>query len=51
MTGHGDVKALHGCDGDRRRFGSCRVIFDEDAPTILAISIGRRTTSPDEELG
>ena len=45
MTGHGDVKALQGRDGFRLRIGSYRVIFDEDAATILAIYIGRRTTA------
>ncbi len=45
MTGHGDVKALQGRDGFRLRVGSYRVIFDEDAATILAIYIGRRTTA------
>jgi mRNA-degrading endonuclease RelE of RelBE toxin-antitoxin system len=42
MTGQGDVKALRGRDGYRLRVGSYRVIFDEDATTILAIYIGRR---------
>jgi mRNA interferase RelE/StbE len=45
MSGHGDVKALQGRDGYRLRIGSYRVIFDEDATTILAIYIGRRTTT------
>lgn len=45
MTGQGDVKALRGRDGHRLRVGSYRVIFDEDATTILAIYIGRRATS------
>ena len=45
MTGQGDVKALQGRDGFRLRIGSYRVIFDEDATTILAIYIGRRTTT------
>jgi mRNA interferase RelE/StbE len=44
MTGQGDVKALQGRKGYRLRFGSYRVLFDEDATTILAIYIGRRTT-------
>ena len=44
MTGQGDVKALQGRDGFRLRIGSYRVIFNEDATTILAIYIGRRTT-------
>ena len=45
MTGQGDVKALHGRNGYRLRLGSYRVIFDEDAITILAIYIGRRATT------
>jgi mRNA interferase RelE/StbE len=45
MTVQGDVKALQGRDGYRLRIGSYRVIFDEDATTILAIYIGRRTTT------
>jgi mRNA interferase RelE/StbE len=45
MTGRGDVKPLQGRDGYRLRIGSYRVVFDEDAITILAIYIGRRTTT------
>lgn len=45
MTGRGDVKALQGREGYRLRIGSYRVIFDEDAITILAIYIGRRATA------
>jgi mRNA interferase RelE/StbE len=45
MTGQGNVKALQGRDGYRLRIGSYRVIFDEDAITILAIYIGRRATT------
>jgi len=45
LTGHGDVKALQGRDGYRLRIGGYRVIFDEDAATILAIYVGRRTTT------
>jgi len=45
MTGQGDVKALHGREGYRLRIGHYRVIFDEDATTILAIYIGRRSTT------
>jgi|SRR5579872_5001666 len=44
-TGLGDVKALQGREGFRLRIGSCRVIFDEDATTILAIYVGRRTST------
>ncbi|HEY3847191.1 MAG TPA: type II toxin-antitoxin system RelE/ParE family toxin [Acetobacteraceae bacterium] len=45
MTGQGNVKPLQGRDGYRLRIGSYRVIFDEDATTILAIYIGRRATT------
>ncbi len=45
LTGQGDVKALQGRDGYRLRIGSYRVIFDEDATTILAIYVGRRATT------
>ena len=45
MTGQGDAQPLQGREGDRLRIGSCRVIFDEDAVTILAIYIGRRATT------
>lgn len=45
MTGQGDVKVLQGRNGYRLRLGSYRVIFDEDATTILAIYIGRRATT------
>ncbi len=48
MTGQGDVKALQGRGGYRLRIGGCRVIFDEDASTILAIDIGRRATTTTE---
>ena len=42
MTGEGDVKPLSGRAGFRLRIGNYRIIFDEDASTILAIYIGRR---------
>jgi mRNA interferase RelE/StbE len=45
MTGQGVVRALQGRNGFRLRIGSYRVIFDEDATTILAIHVGRRTTT------
>jgi mRNA interferase RelE/StbE len=45
MTGQVDVKALQGHDGYRLRIGGYRVIFDEDAATILAIYVGRRATT------
>lgn len=45
MTGRGDVKALKGTQGFRLRVGDYRVLFDEDLTTVLAIAIGRRTTT------
>ena len=45
MTGQGDVKPLHGRGGWRLRIGGYRVIFDDDASTILAIYIGRRVST------
>ncbi|WP_316176508.1 MULTISPECIES: plasmid stabilization protein [unclassified Bradyrhizobium] len=45
MTGQGDVKKLSGREGYRLRIGAYRVIFAEDATTILAIYIGRRSTT------
>jgi len=45
ISGEGDVKRLSGRDGFRLRIGRYRVIFDEDASTILAIYIGRRKTT------
>lgn len=45
ISGAGDVKRLQGRDGYRLRIGRYRVIFDEDAATILAIYIGKRETS------
>jgi mRNA interferase RelE/StbE len=45
VSDEGDVKRLSGRDGYRMRVGSYRVIFDEDATTILAIYIGRRATT------
>jgi mRNA interferase RelE/StbE len=45
LTGRGDVKTLRGRSGHRLRIGVYRVIFDEDAMTILAIYIGRRATT------
>jgi mRNA interferase RelE/StbE len=45
LDGTGDVARLSGRDGFRLRIGQYRVIFDEDAQTILAIYIGRRTTT------
>jgi mRNA interferase RelE/StbE len=45
VSGEGDVKRLAGRDGFRLRIGRYRVIFDEDAVTILAIYIGKRETT------
>lgn len=45
ITGQGDVRALQGRPGFRMRVRDYRVIFNEDATTILAIYIGRRTTT------
>jgi mRNA interferase RelE/StbE len=45
ISGSGDVKKLSGRNGFRLRIGRYRVLFDEDATTILAIYIGKRETS------
>ena len=45
IEGRGDVKKLAGREGYRLRVRDCRVIFDDDGVTILAIHIGRRTTT------
>ena len=45
ISGVGDVKKLKGREGYRLRIGQYRVLFDEDQATILAIYIGRRTTT------
>lgn len=45
ITGSGDVKRLVGLDGYRLRIGNYRVIFEQDATTILAIYLGRRSTT------
>lgn len=45
LKGLGDVKALSGRQGYRLRVGAYRILFDEDASTILAIYIGRRQTT------
>lgn len=44
-TGRGDVKKLSGREGYRMRVGAYRILFDEDAVTILAIYFGRRATT------
>ena len=46
IEGRGNVKKkLAGCAGYRLRVRDCRVIFDDDGVTILAIHIGRGTTT------
>jgi mRNA interferase RelE/StbE len=45
IDGVGEVKRLSGRAGYRMRVGSYRVLFDEDATTVLAISIGKRETT------
>ena len=45
MEGRGDVKRLAGREGYRLRIRDYRVIFDDDGATILAIYVGRRTTT------
>lgn len=45
VKGEGDVRMLKGRVGYRMRVGRYRVIFDEDANTILAIYIGKRETT------
>jgi mRNA interferase RelE/StbE len=43
--GQGDVKKLQGTEGYRLRVGDYRVLFAEDEVTILAVYIGRRSTT------
>lgn len=45
VDGTGDVKQLKDRTGYRLRTGRYRVIFDEDANTIIAIYIGKRETT------
>jgi mRNA interferase RelE/StbE len=45
VSGRGDVKRLSGRDGYRLRIGSYRVLFAEDQITILAVYVGRRSTT------
>lgn len=45
VSGRGDVKRMSGRDGYRMRIGRYRVIFDQDAQTVLAICIGKRETT------
>ncbi len=43
--GIGDIKRLQGTAGFRLRVGEYRVLFSEDQITILAVYIGRRSTT------
>jgi mRNA interferase RelE/StbE len=43
--GIGDVKKLQGVDGYRLRVGEYRVMFAGDKVTILAVYVGRRSTT------
>jgi mRNA interferase RelE/StbE len=45
ISGSGNVKKLSGREGYRMRMGRYRVIFGEDATTVLAIYIGIRQTT------
>jgi mRNA interferase RelE/StbE len=45
MSGSGDVKKLSERSGYRLRIGRYRVLFAEDAVTILAVYIGKRETT------
>ncbi len=45
VSGRGDAKRLYGRDGCRLRIGRYRVIFQEDAMTILAVYVGNRETT------
>jgi mRNA interferase RelE/StbE len=45
IEGRGDVKRLVGRDGFRMRVGEYRLLFDEDAATVLAVYVGRRQTN------
>jgi mRNA-degrading endonuclease RelE of RelBE toxin-antitoxin system len=45
IEGRGDVKALAGRPAFRLRVGEYRVILSEDRTTILAITIGRRSST------
>jgi mRNA interferase RelE/StbE len=42
LSGSGDVKRLIGRDAYRMRVGRYRVIFEEDAVTVLALYVGKR---------
>lgn len=45
MTGRGNVVPLSGTDGFRLKVGHYRVLFDEDRTTVIALAVGRRTTT------
>ena len=45
LTGRGDVKVLVDEPGYRMRIGSYRLFFNEDRTIILAIKIGRRSST------
>ena len=45
VEGRGDVEALAGRPAFRLRVGDYRVIFSEDRTTILAITMGRRSST------
>lgn len=45
VEGRGDGRRLQGRDGFRLRIGRYRVLFDEDATTILAVYVGTRETT------
>jgi mRNA interferase RelE/StbE len=45
VDGRGDVKKLKDREGYRLRVGDYRVLFTEDASTIVAIYFGRRTST------
>ena len=45
MTGDGDIMRLSGRAGFRMRVGAYRILFAEDMTTILALYIGRRSTT------
>ncbi|WP_371420553.1 type II toxin-antitoxin system RelE/ParE family toxin [Tardiphaga sp.] len=40
--GHGDIKKLKGQDGSRLRVGDYRIIFYQEAQTIVVVSVGHR---------
>ena len=45
FTGEGDLTAFKASASYRLRVGRYRVIFDEDATTILAVYVGKRETT------